>query len=81
MPCSVTSVHLTSAKSLVGITGVVSEIQKEKKVSCLLSLFGFVSIFSSVCEPSARFLGLKQFVYSDVPTVFLKLTHILSICL
>lgn len=30
--CSVLSVHLTSSKSLVGITGVVSEIQKEKKV-------------------------------------------------
>lgn len=30
---SVLSVHLTSSKSLVGITGVVSEIQKEKKVN------------------------------------------------
>ena len=30
--CSVLSVHLTSSKSLVGITGVASEIQKEKKV-------------------------------------------------
>lgn len=31
--CSVLSVHLTSSKSLVGIAGVASEIQKEKKVS------------------------------------------------
>ncbi|KAL6541730.1 nitric oxide associated protein 1 [Orobanche gracilis] len=30
-PCSVVSVHLTSSKSLVGIAGVISEIQKEKK--------------------------------------------------
>lgn len=30
--CSVLSVHLTSAKSLVGVAGVASEIQKEKKV-------------------------------------------------
>ena len=30
--CSVLSVHLTSSKSLVGIVGVASEIQKEKKV-------------------------------------------------
>lgn len=29
---SVLSVHLTSAKSLVGIAGVVAEIQEEKKV-------------------------------------------------
>lgn len=29
---SVVSVHLTSSKSLVGIAGVVSEIQREKKV-------------------------------------------------
>lgn len=28
---NVLSVHLTSSKSLVGITGVISEIQKEKK--------------------------------------------------
>lgn len=31
--CSVLSVHLTSSKSLVGISGVASEIQKEKKVT------------------------------------------------
>lgn len=30
--CSVLSVHLTSSKSLVGIAGVIAEIQKEKKV-------------------------------------------------
>lgn len=30
---SVLSVHLTSSKSLVGVAGVVSEIQKEKKVN------------------------------------------------
>ncbi|PQP94300.1 putative nitric oxide synthase isoform X2 [Prunus yedoensis var. nudiflora] len=30
--CSVISVHLTSSKSLVGATGVASEIQKENKV-------------------------------------------------
>lgn len=30
--CSVLSVHLTSSKSLAGIVGVASEIQKEKKV-------------------------------------------------
>jgi hypothetical protein len=30
---SVLSVHLTSSKSLVGITGVIAEIQQEKKVS------------------------------------------------
>uniref|UniRef100_A0A453MQ72 G domain-containing protein n=1 Tax=Aegilops tauschii subsp. strangulata TaxID=200361 RepID=A0A453MQ72_AEGTS len=29
---NVLSVHLTSSKSLVGITGVISEIQQEKKV-------------------------------------------------
>lgn len=42
--CSVLSVHLTSSKSLVGIAGVVSEIQKEKKVSGLL----MASIISSL---------------------------------
>jgi hypothetical protein len=38
--CSVLSVHLTSSKSLVGIAGVASEIQKEKKVfhSSIISL-------------------------------------------
>lgn len=30
---SVLSVHLTSSKSLDGVTGVASEIQKEKKVA------------------------------------------------
>lgn len=30
--CSVLSVHLTSSKSLVGVAGVVADIQKEKKV-------------------------------------------------
>lgn len=32
LPCSVLSVHLASSKSLIGIAGVISEIQKEKKV-------------------------------------------------
>ncbi|KAK4385132.1 NO-associated protein 1, chloroplastic/mitochondrial [Sesamum angolense] len=33
---NVLSVHLTSSKSLVGVAGVISEIQKEKKVGCSL---------------------------------------------
>ena len=33
--CSVLSVHLTSSKSLVGVAGVVADIQKEKKVFSL----------------------------------------------
>jgi hypothetical protein len=37
--CSVLSVHLTSSKSLVGITGVISEIQQEKKVSPLSTYY------------------------------------------
>ena len=35
---SVLSAHLTSSKLLVGIAGVVSEIQKQKKVSTFLFL-------------------------------------------
>lgn len=34
VPFSVMSVHLTSSKSLVGMAGVISEIQREKKASC-----------------------------------------------
>lgn len=39
--CSVLSVHLTSSKSLVGIVGVASEIQKEKKVHDYLDINNF----------------------------------------
>lgn len=50
--CSVLSVHLTSSKSLVGITGVVSEIQKEKKVRCLFlgkHIVSKLELFVLVC--------------------------------
>lgn len=43
--CSVLSVHLTSSKSLVGIAGVISEIQKEKKVSDQLKACIVISFF------------------------------------
>lgn len=41
---SVLSVHLTSSKSLDGVNGVASEIQKEKKVLKLSSVFTLVLI-------------------------------------
>lgn len=39
---SVLSVHLTSSKSLDGVSGVASEIQKEKKVASLKLVFTLV---------------------------------------
>nr|CAB3448498.1 unnamed protein product [Digitaria exilis] len=40
---NVLSVHLTSSKSLVGITGVISEIQQEKKGSANVGKSAFIS--------------------------------------
>jgi len=42
--CSVLTVHLTSSKSLVGVTGVISEIQKEKKV--LFFIIGYLFLYN-----------------------------------
>ncbi|KAK9291494.1 hypothetical protein L1049_019442 [Liquidambar formosana] len=48
---NVLSVHLTSSKSLVGIAGVVSEIQKEKKV-----------LHFSICKCGSANVGKSAFI-------------------
>lgn len=52
--CSVISVHLTSSKSFVGIAGVISEIQKEKKVL-------FHSLFPHLIIPTSFELTITSF--------------------
>lgn len=53
--CSVLSVHLTSSKSLVGITGVISEIQKEKKVLFSVIAYPFLPQLTTFLKEIKRF--------------------------
>lgn len=56
---SVLSVHLTSSKSLVGVAGVVSEIQKEKKVNGQLMASVVISFFASFGSSKSCFRMLR----------------------
>ncbi|XVE56394.1 hypothetical protein DITRI_Ditri04bG0005300 [Diplodiscus trichospermus] len=67
---NVLSVHLTSSKSLVGIVGVASEIQKEKKGSANVGKSAFISALLKMMaqrDPAAAAAQKYKPVQSAVP--------------
>ncbi|XP_052306076.1 NO-associated protein 1, chloroplastic/mitochondrial isoform X2 [Populus trichocarpa] len=67
---SVLSVHLTSSKSLVGIAGVVSEIQREKKGSANVGKSAFISALlktMALRDPAAAAARKYKPIQSAVP--------------
>ncbi|PKA60670.1 NO-associated protein 1, chloroplastic/mitochondrial [Apostasia shenzhenica] len=67
---NVVSVHLTSSKSLVGVAGVISEIQKEKKGSANVGKSAFISALLKTMaktDPIAAAAQKYQPMQSAVP--------------
>ncbi|CAN0902523.1 NO-associated protein 1, chloroplastic/mitochondrial [Linum grandiflorum] len=67
---NVLSVHLTSAKSLVGITGVIAEIQKEKKGSANVGKSAFINALLKMLaerDPAAAAAQKYKPIQSAVP--------------